>query len=158
MALAPFHLPNMGDSVRHHEVRPFHVVLEELRDEAGLSQENLAFEARAYVEDGLTTSTVNKLELGHRHPTIRTMEALAKALGVEPDLFAEYRLALVRRLFDEREIGLDAALAHLAALEAQDVLAQLDREVARQAKAARPSGRAANGRPSRRAGRRRRSA
>jgi len=49
-----------------------------LREEAGLSQEQLAFEA------GMKRSYVSDLERGTRNPTVRALGRLAAALKVEP--------------------------------------------------------------------------
>ena len=48
--------------------------------------------------------------------TLRALEIVARALEVPPTFFAEYRLALVRRLFDEDHQGLRGALENAAAL------------------------------------------
>lgn len=50
---------------------------------------------------------------GEQPPTIRAMEALAKALKVPPETFAEYRLAKAREQLDERVVGFKTALANL---------------------------------------------
>lgn len=51
------------------------------------------------------------------------MTALARALEVLPSVFAEYRLARARGLFDENEIGLEQAIENLerSGLEAAGV-------------------------------------
>ena len=50
-------------------------VLRALRKEAGLTQEQLGFEA------GLRRTYVSILELGHQQPTLTTILKLAKPLG-----------------------------------------------------------------------------
>jgi transcriptional regulator with XRE-family HTH domain len=50
-----------------------------LRQERGLSQEQLAFEA------GLDRTYVSGIERGVRNPTVMILEKLAKALKVTPD-------------------------------------------------------------------------
>ena len=50
----------------------------EARHRAGLSQEQLAFEA------GMKRSYVSDLERGTRNPSVKAIERLALALGVEP--------------------------------------------------------------------------
>lgn len=49
-----------------------------LRDEAGLSQEELAFRA------GMKRTYLSDLERGARNPTVRALGLLASALGVAP--------------------------------------------------------------------------
>lgn len=49
-----------------------------LREQAGLSQEQLAFEA------GMKRSYLSDLERGVRNPTVRALGRLAAALGTEP--------------------------------------------------------------------------
>lgn len=49
-----------------------------LREEASLSQEQLAFEA------GMKRSYLSDLERGVRNPTVRAMGRLATALAVDP--------------------------------------------------------------------------
>ena len=49
-----------------------------LRDEAGLSQEELAFRA------GMKRTYLSDLERGTRNPTVRALGRLASALGVAP--------------------------------------------------------------------------
>jgi hypothetical protein len=43
------------------------------------------------------------------------MELIAQACGVEPDYFAEYRLAVAMRELDPNEVGLEQALGNLNA-------------------------------------------
>jgi len=64
---------------------------------------------------GLTHSYLATLGK-HDRPSLRAMEIAARALDVEPTYFAEYRLALIRGLFDEEQQGLAGALEHLEAL------------------------------------------
>jgi transcriptional regulator with XRE-family HTH domain len=49
-----------------------------LREEAGTSQEEVAFRA------GLNRAYLSDVERGARNPTVRVVGRLAKALGVEP--------------------------------------------------------------------------
>ena len=46
---------------------------------------------------------------------MRAMELIAKACGVQPAYFAEYRLALAMRELDPAEVGLEQALENLNA-------------------------------------------
>jgi hypothetical protein len=61
-----------------------------------------------------------------RRPPLALMEALARALDVPPETFAEYRLAKVRQLLDEQAVGLDQAAAHLEALVAALAVSQAE--------------------------------
>jgi hypothetical protein len=55
------------------------------------------------------------LAKGHDRPSMRAMELLAKACGLQPEYFAEYRLAAAMRELDPAQVGLDQALANLNA-------------------------------------------
>jgi transcriptional regulator with XRE-family HTH domain len=48
-----------------------------------------------------------------RYPTVVTFERISEALGVDPSVFPEYRLAKARERLDERKVGYDAALGSL---------------------------------------------
>lgn len=61
----------------------FGVVLRELRIEAGLTQEQLGFEA------GIRRTFVSVLELGQQQPTLTTIFKLAAALGITPAALIE---------------------------------------------------------------------
>lgn len=61
----------------------FGVVVRELRIEAGLTQEQLGFEA------GLRRTFISVLELGQQQPTLTTIFKLAPALGVTPAALIE---------------------------------------------------------------------
>jgi transcriptional regulator with XRE-family HTH domain len=52
--------------------------LKTIRDQAGLTQEQLA------AASGATFGTINRLENGHVQPTLATVQKIADALGVEP--------------------------------------------------------------------------
>jgi transcriptional regulator with XRE-family HTH domain len=97
---------------------PIPVRLAALAKAAGYSVERVLHEAWDPNVKGTSPSTVKKALRGERplHPA--QMEALAAVLDVGPSQFAEYRLAQARRLFDERDIGLEAALANLEILDA----------------------------------------
>lgn len=59
--------------------RAFGLVLRRLRDERGLSQEDLA------AASGVGRSFIAKLELGPNQPSLTTLFRLAGALGVPPE-------------------------------------------------------------------------
>ena len=140
-------------------LRPLARLARELRQERGLSQEDLAFRMRDQGA-GATSGAVGQIERGVIRPKRETIEALAAALGVEPERFAEYRLAAARRLFDEREVGLEEALSNLRQLEEslERRLLASDREVPPPSTDESPTGRRAGRSRSGRGGRRRKSA
>lgn len=99
-----------------HRPAPFKVALKELRLKRGLSQENLAFETQRHGA-GVSTAAVRVYEAGRSRPGRAVYEAIAKALGVAPEEFPEYRLAVMREALDESVVGLEAALEMLALIE-----------------------------------------
>lgn len=87
---------------------PIEAALPRLRAERGLTQEQLARRTP------FTVGTVRLIERGvTQAPKPGTLEALAKALDVDPSYFPEYRLAQ----FNLREVGRDQALENLRVLE-----------------------------------------
>lgn len=58
--------------------KAFGIVLRRLRDERGLTQEDLAYES------GLARTFIAKMETGRRQPSITTVFRLAESLGVRP--------------------------------------------------------------------------
>jgi transcriptional regulator with XRE-family HTH domain len=68
--------------------------LRALRESAGITQYQLAKRA------GLTKQALSRLELGERQPFWATVQALAKALGVSCDAFAESEEPSVSELPD----------------------------------------------------------
>src|SRR5438046_3215257 len=91
--------------------QPFKEAVRGLLAERGLTFRALA--ARTSDADphgkGFTHSYLATLGAQDR-PTLRALEIVARALDIEPTFFAEYRLAMVRRLFDEDHQGLRGAL------------------------------------------------
>jgi len=63
----------------------------------------------------MTHAHINMLANRHDRPSMRAMELIAKACGVQPAYFAEYRLALAMRELDPAEVGLEQALENLNA-------------------------------------------
>lgn len=63
--------------------------------------------------EGLQYESLRKAVTGERPPSIKIMETVAEALGVEPTVFWEYQLAQVQRSFDPKEVGEDEAFANL---------------------------------------------
>lgn len=91
---------------------------DKLRAETGLSQEDLAYEARDHgAPSTLTGSWISQLKSGKRPLSLDVLIGIAGALGIEPERFAEYRLAIARQQLDEREVGLAQALQALEAYE-----------------------------------------
>jgi transcriptional regulator with XRE-family HTH domain len=62
---------------------------------------------------GLSHPYLSDLARGTETPSSGAIEVVASALGVAPSHFAEWRLARLRREFDERQVGLTEAVAHL---------------------------------------------
>jgi transcriptional regulator with XRE-family HTH domain len=81
----------------------------------GLSYRDLAVATRALDGKGMTHAHINMLANGHDKPSLRAMELIARACGVQPEYFAEYRLARAMRELDPTEVGLEQALANLNA-------------------------------------------
>jgi transcriptional regulator with XRE-family HTH domain len=95
--------------------RPFGEALRELMDARGLTYRGLSEAIRALDGKGITHAHINMLANGHDKPSMRAMELIAQACGVEPDHFAEYRLAVAMRELDPNEVGLEQALENLNA-------------------------------------------
>jgi transcriptional regulator with XRE-family HTH domain len=77
--------------------------------------------SRATVEydgKGLAEVTIKSLEAGTNQPGPETIRALAHALGVPPEEFPEYGLALARQKLDERKVGLDQAIRNFSEVKA----------------------------------------
>jgi len=94
---------------------PFGDALRELMGGRGLTYRSLAEATRAFDGRGLTHAHINMIANGHDRPSMRAMELIAAACGVEPDHFAEYRLAAAMRELDPAEVGLEQALQNLNA-------------------------------------------
>ncbi|MDA1192662.1 MAG: helix-turn-helix transcriptional regulator [Candidatus Poribacteria bacterium] len=75
--------------------------LRQLRNYAGLNQTELG--ARA----GLCASDISRIERGHVRPSLRAINGLARALGVEPEAVEELAEALAHpsRRTARREAG-----------------------------------------------------
>ena len=94
---------------------PFGVALRTLMTERGMSFRSLAEATREIDGKGMTHAHLNMLANGHDKPSMRAMELVAEVCGVEPDYFAEYRLAQAMRELDPSEVGLEQALENLNA-------------------------------------------
>src|ERR1700680_2026426 len=86
-----------------------------LMEARGLTYRGLAETTRELDGKGITHAHINMLANGHDKPSTRAMELIADACGVEPDYFAEYRLAAAMRELDPAEVGLEQALENLNA-------------------------------------------
>ncbi len=92
-------------------------IAERLRAEQGKSQDTLAYEARSHGGPaGLNSAWFSKVKKGQRPATPEFLRGIAGALGIPPESFVEYRLALARRQLDEREVGLEQAAENLVAI------------------------------------------
>jgi lambda repressor-like predicted transcriptional regulator len=97
--------------------QPFREAVRALLSERGLTFRALAARTSEFDSDGKGLSHSYLATLGtHDRPTLRAMEVVARALELEPTFFAEYRLGMVRRLFDEEQQGLRGALENVEAL------------------------------------------
>jgi transcriptional regulator with XRE-family HTH domain len=93
--------------------QPFGEALRALMSPRGLTYRGLAETTRDLDGKGITHAHINMLANGHDKPSMRAMELIARACGVEPEHFAEYRLAAAMRDLDPTEVGLEQALANL---------------------------------------------
>ncbi len=84
-------------------------------DARGLTYRGLAEATRELDHKGITHAYINMLANGHDKPSMRAMELIAQACGVDPEYFAEYRLAVAMRELDPNEVGLEQALENLNA-------------------------------------------
>ena len=85
--------------------KPFGESLRALMDERSLTYRGLAEATRKLDGKGITHAHINMLANGHDKPSMRAMELIAAACGVDPDYFAEYRLAAAMRELDPAEVG-----------------------------------------------------
>ena len=95
--------------------QPFGQALRQLMDAREVSYRGLAQEIRKFDRTGISHAHINMLANGHDKPSMRAMELIAQACGVEPDYFAEYRLGRAMRELDPSEVGLEQALENLNA-------------------------------------------
>ena len=95
--------------------QPFGDALRALMKARGMTYRGLADAIRTLDAKGITHAHINMLANGHDKPSMRAMELIARACAVEPEYFAEYRLAVAMRELDPSEVGLDQALENLNA-------------------------------------------
>ena len=91
---------------------PFHITLARLLAEREMTPYALSRRCREQSGWG-SANGVNEIARGNLVPGIEGMEAIARALEVAPETFAEYRLQARRRELDWRAVGLRAALKSL---------------------------------------------
>jgi transcriptional regulator with XRE-family HTH domain len=92
-------------------------IAEDLRQENGLSQDDLAYEARSHGGPAAFNGAwYTKAKQGKRPATPELLRGVAGALGIPPETFVEYRLAIAREQLDPGVVGLDEAAANLKAL------------------------------------------
>ena len=95
--------------------KPFGEALRTLMDARALTYRGLAEATRQLDGKGITHAHINMLANGHDKPSMRAMELIAAACEIDPDYFAEYRLAAAMRELDPAEVGLEQALENLNA-------------------------------------------
>src|ERR1700685_1487075 len=98
----------------------FGATLRALMEPRGLSYRKLADETRRLDGRGMTHAHINMLANGRDKPSTRAMQLIAQVCDVEPEYFAEYRLAMAMRDLDPSQVGLERALANLNARLAAD--------------------------------------
>src|ERR1700730_13176621 len=94
---------------------PFGETLRRLMERRGLTYRALAEATRGLDGKGMTHAHINMLANGHDKPSLRAMELIAEACGVQPQYFAQYRLAIAMRELDPAEVGLERAQKNLSA-------------------------------------------
>jgi transcriptional regulator with XRE-family HTH domain len=97
--------------------QPFSEAVRALLAERGLTFRALAARTSAVDPQGKGLSHTYLATLGRNdRPTLRALDVVARALDLDPTFFAEYRLGMVRLLFDEERQGLADALQNVEAL------------------------------------------
>jgi transcriptional regulator with XRE-family HTH domain len=97
--------------------RPASEALAALMEELALSNRRLAAATRKVDGRGMGHASIGNIRRGDDAPSIAALELLADAMGVDPDYFAEVRLARARDQLDPRVVGLKQALAALDRLD-----------------------------------------
>jgi hypothetical protein len=99
--------------------RSFAEAFSALKTQRGVSWRSLQHATRDFdpTGAGLSAGHLCRLGQGLDHPSTWAIKLIAGALDVEPQYFAEYRLAEARAALDERGRGLDAALAQWKRIE-----------------------------------------
>jgi transcriptional regulator with XRE-family HTH domain len=99
--------------------RPFADALRALKADRGLTYRELAAATRRADRrgKGISYAHISLLARGQADPTPGMLALVTAALDLPEGYFAEARLARARRGLDEREVGLNAALAELERIE-----------------------------------------
>jgi transcriptional regulator with XRE-family HTH domain len=95
--------------------KPFGDALRALMSERDMTYRSLAQATRELDGKGMTHAHINMLANGHDKPSMRAMALIAEACEVQPEYFAQYRLAAAMRELDPAEVGLEQALQNLSA-------------------------------------------
>jgi hypothetical protein len=101
----------------NNKPRPFGTVLRDLLIERGITTGigNPDWVAFARALPDVSYESLRKAVTGERPAGIKIIQSVASALGVDPHLFWEYRLAQVQRSFNPSEVGQEVAFANLQA-------------------------------------------
>jgi transcriptional regulator with XRE-family HTH domain len=91
--------------MRSTTTKPFGEALRELKDAQGLTYRALAETTRKLDGKGMTHAHINMLANGREKPSKRAIELLARACGVPPGYFAEYRPAASRKHRPLNQLG-----------------------------------------------------
>jgi transcriptional regulator with XRE-family HTH domain len=110
-----------GVTAKQQTDAPFHEAFSRIKQKRGLSYRDLQVATKTAdpTGRGLSGAHLSRMSTGVDPPSAATIALIAKALGLSPRYFAEYRLAEARALLDERAPGgLRAALRQLRRFEA----------------------------------------
>jgi plasmid stability protein len=103
------------------QYRPFGMVVRDLLIERGITTRLHNPDLPRFAESltDVHYETLRKALAGERTPAPKLIDVVAKKLDVDPEVFAEYRLARLRESLDPGQVGIDLALEHLARIEGQ---------------------------------------
>lgn len=113
-----------------NEIEPYWARISRLRVEQGLSQDALFRRCGDISYETLRRVQRDPAKYGGtngnaRYPSLEVLRAVAQGLGIDPEEFPEFRLAVMRRWLDERTVGLADAVRTLDDLTSRQVLADL---------------------------------
>jgi transcriptional regulator with XRE-family HTH domain len=124
-------------------VETFSEHVRELQDRRGWSQARLINEASGYEIDGTSTETIRNAVTGRRGsgwPSLVAIEAIARALEVDPNEFTVYKIQRAQQRINPEIVGLASALANAEILLSQPIPEDLAEEEAQRREAPRPGG------------------
>jgi hypothetical protein len=103
------------------DYRRFGIALRDLLIECGITTRlgNPDWPGFSKKVPGLHYETLRKAVTRDREVAPKIIEAVAKALKVDAEFFAEYRLWQLRRSLDPAEVGVEAAFKNLARWEGE---------------------------------------